>query len=98
MSSLAQNPSPKNMDTTPQSPAQPKDWKDLYLAALLENNQEKIPTLISEAECAIIERARALFTMSGDNIQEEESLDDALYALRALRNCLAVRGRYPEAA
>jgi hypothetical protein len=66
------------------------EWKDLYRAAMLETDKNKVPSLIAEAECAIVHRARELFNIAGDNIEEEENLDDALYALRALRSCLAV--------
>ncbi len=58
-----------------------------------------------EAERAIVERARELFQTLGDNIEEGEALDeegealdDALYALHALKSCLATHGRFAEAA
>jgi len=63
-------------------------WRDLYLTALMEVDKDKTPARIADAERAILNRARELFKASGDNIQEEEALDDALYALRALKNCL----------
>ena len=69
-------------------PSQVWVWRDLYLAALMEADKEKTPVRIADAEHAILNRARELFNASGDNIQEEEALDDALYALRALKNCL----------
>jgi hypothetical protein len=78
--------------------SQPRGWKDLYVAALLEGDKDKIPSLISNAEHAIITRARELFDAEGDNIQEQEGLDDALYALHALKSCLAIHGRFAEAA
>ena len=81
----------------PQS-APTKSWKDLYVAALLEGNENRIPHLIANAESAIVERARELFGLAGDHIQEEEALDDALYALHALKSCLAIHGRFAEAA
>jgi hypothetical protein len=73
-------------------------WQDLYVAALMEGDREKIPLLIGEAERAIVDRARELFAAGGDNIQEEEGLDDALYALHALKTCLTVHGKFAEAA
>jgi hypothetical protein len=73
-------------------------WRDLYVAALMEGDRQKVPSLIVGAERAIRERARELFSASGDNIQEEESLDDALYALHALKSCLEIHGRFAEAA
>jgi hypothetical protein len=75
-----------------------KDWKDLYVAALLEGDKERIPSLIDQAERAIVDRARELFRTKGDHIQEEEGLEDALYALHALKTCLATHGRFAEAA
>jgi hypothetical protein len=36
--------------------------------------------------------------MSGDNSEEGQAVDDALYALRALRNCLELKTSEPEAA
>lgn len=47
---------------------------------------------IADAERAIVNRAKELFQASGDHIQEEEALDDAIYALRALKNCLEIHG------
>lgn len=80
------------------SQSQNKSWKDLYIAALLEGDKDKIPDLIDHAERAIVDRARELFKASGDNIQEQEGLDDAMYALHALKSCLAAHGRFAEAA
>ena len=74
------------------------NWKDLYVAALLESDAEKIPSLIATAERAIIDRAKELFVTAGDHIEEESALDDALYALHALSSCLAIHGRFVEAA
>jgi hypothetical protein len=34
---------------------------------------------------------RKLFGAQTDTIEEDQALDDALYALRALRNCLSSR-------
>ena len=35
-------------------------------------------------------RARELFFTRTDTIEEDQALDDALYALRALQNCLGL--------
>jgi|ERR1700733_5327652 hypothetical protein len=72
--------------------------EDIYVRALLEGGKDRIPSLIVEAERAIVERARELFQALGDNIEEGEALDDALYALHALKSCLATHGRFAEAA
>jgi hypothetical protein len=63
-------------------------WRELYKAALFEKNREKLPERIADAEKAIIARARELFASSADTIEEDQALDDALYALRALQSCL----------
>jgi hypothetical protein len=63
-----------------------RPWRRFYTAALFEVDSVKLPERIAEAEAALILRARELFHASGDNIEEEEAVDDAMYALRALRN------------
>lgn len=78
--------------------SQPKVWKDLYVAALLEGDRNRVPKLIAEAESAIAERARELFKTSGDHIEEEQAMGDALYALHALKSCLTAHGGFAEAA
>jgi len=47
-----------------------------------------VPQRITEAEQAILSRVRELFGVETDHIEEDQILDDALYALRALRNCV----------
>jgi hypothetical protein len=65
-----------------------KTWRELYRAALLEIDRARIPERITEAEKALVIRARELFSAAGDNIEEAEMLDDAMYALHALRGTL----------
>jgi hypothetical protein len=67
------------------------NWRELYTAALFETDTMRIPVRISDAEKAIVARARELFSAGSDTIEEDEALDDALYALRALQNCLSSR-------
>jgi hypothetical protein len=64
-------------------------WRELYKAALFETNHEKLPERIADAERAIVARARELFASSADTIEEDQALDDALYALRALQSCVS---------
>ncbi len=66
-----------------------QSWKELYRNAILEIDRDKLPERIAAAEEALIARARELFQESGDNIEEQHALDDALYALRALRDCVS---------
>jgi hypothetical protein len=63
-------------------------WHTLYQAALFESDREKIPAKIDAAEKAILDRVKQLFVLKSDHIEEDQVLDDALYALRALRNCV----------
>ena len=62
-------------------------WHVLYQAALFETDRSKLPQRIAEAEQAILARVKELFVVQTDHIEEDQILDDALYALRALRNC-----------
>jgi hypothetical protein len=62
-------------------------WHALYQAALFESDRAKVPYKIEEAERAIILRMKELFLATHDHIEEDLVLDDALYGLRALRNC-----------
>jgi hypothetical protein len=70
------------------APKGPTAWHSLYQAALFETNREMIPGRIAEAEKAILNRVKELFQVETDHIEEDQILDDALYALRALRNCV----------
>ena len=67
-----------------------KSWHSLYQAAVFETDRDLIPARIAEAERAIMNRGRELFGVDSDHIEEDQILDDALYALRALRNCVAI--------
>jgi len=63
-------------------------WHSLYQAALFETDRELILGRIAKAEKAILDRVKELFGVDSDHIEEDQILDDALYALRALRNCV----------
>jgi hypothetical protein len=69
-------------------------WREQYVAALMEANDVKMSARIAQAEHAILDRARELFNASGDDIEEEQAMDDALYALRALKSCLELHGGF----
>jgi len=61
-------------------------WRQLYPAALFEIEECELPAPIAEAEKAVVLRARVLFQAAGDNGEETEALDHAMYALHALRS------------
>jgi hypothetical protein len=66
-------------------------WRELYTAALFETDKNRMPARIADAEQAIVARERELFSAGKDTIEEDQALDDALYALRALENCLQLQ-------
>lgn len=63
-----------------------RSWKELYVAALFESDINNLAKRIEIAEEALAARSRELFHAAGDNVEEEEALDNAMYALRALRS------------
>ena len=69
----------------------PESWRELYTAALFESVKANLPARIVAAETAIVARSQELSVLGTDTIEEEQALDDALYALKALRNCFQVR-------
>jgi hypothetical protein len=68
-------------------------WRGLYRTALFEIDETKLPERVAQAERALALRARDLFHMAGDNIEEGQASDDAMYALHALRNRPQTNGR-----
>lgn len=68
-----------------------RSWRDLYHSAVCESDINKLRDRITDAETALTMRVRELFYTSGDNFEEEESLDDAMCILHALRNSLKHR-------
>ena len=65
-----------------------RSWKDLYQASLFESDLNKLPERIAEAESALVMRARELFHATGNEFEEQESLEYALCNLHALRRSL----------
>jgi hypothetical protein len=66
-----------------------RTWRELYVAALFENDKPRIGERIAEAQMAIVARRRTL-TLSVGDIRERHALDSALFSLEALRTCLAI--------
>ncbi len=65
-------------------PCQNRNWKTLYRAAILETDRRLLAQRVLDAEEAVRLRGREIFYADGTT-EEEEALDDALYALRAFR-------------
>jgi len=61
-----------------------RDWKEIYKAALFEDDNSKIPQRIAEAERALAARALELFGTSDDQIREQRAMENARYFLRVL--------------
>jgi hypothetical protein len=79
------------MKTGKLGPPHTRAWAQFYKTALFELDANKVSDRIVEAERALVIRARELFDSSGDNIEEEQAVDDAMYALHALRSALKCR-------
>jgi hypothetical protein len=63
----------------------------LYKAALTETDVQKLPTRIEEARRALVARSRELFSTSPNYGGESEAIEDAMYALKALENCMRLK-------
>jgi len=64
-----------------------RSWRGLYEAALCETDASK-PLRIEEARQALVFRSRELCATSPNYDGEMEAIEDALYALHALENCM----------
>jgi hypothetical protein len=75
----------------------PSDWKELYKAALFEDDDAKIPQRIVDAERALAARAREIF--GGEHqVREQQAMENATYFLRLLRQIqgqIQVRANLP---
>ena len=73
-------------DTRP-SPSIPKlrfpDWQEPFEAALREDDVQKLPQLVEEAEGAIFLRSQSLVSTSGSHA-ERDAIADAMRKLRAI--------------
>jgi len=78
------------MSTNPLQLSAP--WRTLYLAALFEADRKRLPVRISEAEKALMVRERELYSRPRPTA-EREAVNNALNALRALRNCHGLNHR-----
>jgi hypothetical protein len=65
-----------------------RNWCGLYKAALFETDTSKLAWRIEEVRKALIFRSRELFETSPNYDGETEAIENALYVLQALENCL----------
>lgn len=72
------------MEARVQKSAMCRDWKEVYKAALFEDDSTKIPQRIAEAENALAARATELYGASDDQIREQQAMENARYFLRVL--------------
>jgi len=62
-----------------------RGWKELYMAAIFEDDSSKIPQRIAEAERALAVRAVEPFAEGGNHAREQRAMENAMYFLRLLR-------------
>ena len=75
-------------NSEPQTP-HPSEWRVKYRAAIFQTSSPKTMESLSDAENAIVQRMRELFLDTGADVEEERAaMDDAMYALRALKIAL----------
>jgi hypothetical protein len=72
-----------------------REWTVKYRAAISsQTNSPEMKKRLSEAEDAIVQRMRELFRETGVDVEEERgAMDDAMYALRALKIVLEEKTR-----
>jgi hypothetical protein len=61
-----------------------RNWKEVYKAALFEDDSSKIPQRIADAERALAARALELYGASDDQVREQQAMENARYFLRVL--------------
>jgi hypothetical protein len=79
-----------NIGNRPTMSTEMQDWRQLYLSALFETDNEKLPMRLAQAERALILRDRQLLALHANDSEEFKAVHKGLYALRALRTCFNV--------
>ena len=79
------------MNTTVCRALETQSWKDLYQAAICESKLNKLPGRIDDADAALVMRARELYYAVDDELEEKQSLEDAMSILHALRRSMKRR-------
>ena len=66
----------------------PSDWRNLYAAALFENDQSKVTIRVADAESAMMSRSKALLSATNSDRREAVELNQSLRMLQLLKACL----------
>jgi len=74
------------------------DWRQLYAAALFEDDRSKTTVRIAQAEAAMVSRAKVLTHTSNSDRRESVELDQSLRMLGLLKTCIATIGEKSQAA
>ena len=69
------------------------EWKQAYMAAVLEKDRGRLPPLIQDATQKLSERLHELWGKGPVPSEEVEAIDDALYLLQALLSSLPYRDK-----
>ena len=64
------------------------NWSELYKIAVFEVDEHSLSERIGRAERELIRRARELFLAPSKDLDEEQAIDRALYALHTLQDCV----------
>ena len=67
------------------------DWKQAYMAAVLEKDRRRLPGLIHDARVKLGHRLHELWASGAAPREEIEAIHDALYLLQALLSSLSYR-------
>jgi hypothetical protein len=72
----------------------PYEWRTKSRKAILETDPFLIEQKLADAEGVVVARIRELFHETGAKVElERDALDDAMYALRALKHTLELKTR-----
>jgi hypothetical protein len=76
------------------------NWKELYIAALFEDDKTRLAEKITAAQIAIAARRRELLVLgsdSGTDSEDRRILDNAAFSLQALGECFSLGQRAAKA-
>jgi hypothetical protein len=71
-------------------------WKELYIAALFEDDKTRLAERIAAAQIAIAARRREVLVLGSDS-EDRRILDNAAFSLQALGECFSLGQRTAKA-